>query len=307
MSPPTAISILSLNVAGIKARERRTQLFHWLINHTSADVFLLQETHLYPADEESTWSKDWAGYAAASLPILERSAWWSPSDTSRTGGSAILIRPSRRHLFSTSQVHTSPLHRGAHTTIICEFKSAQYALHSIYAPSAPDLRLLFFNDLPTSSPPDPPNTTAVYGGDYNCVNVPGRDTRNMPHYAAPGAKELNDFCLQRELADAWLEQSDDQLRAAGGGFTRHVRSTNSASRIDRIYLSAGAALDDIVSIDVIPQPDLTDHDCVQISLTPPLRHPKPNKWRLNTSLLDDQYFLLLLECPWEVHLTHYPT
>ena len=305
MVSPPALSILSLNVAGLKSRERRKQLFHWLLNHTSADVFLLQETHLYPANEEFSWSKEWAGFAAASLPILERSAWWSPSDTSHSGGTAILIRPARRHLFKTQQVSTSPQHRGAHTTIICDYNSAQYSLHSIYAPSTAAHRLAFFNDLPASSPPDPPNSIGVYGGDYNCVNVPGRDTRNMPHYAAPGAAELNDFCLQRELADAWLAQSQEQLQNADGGFTHHIPATTSASRIDRIYLSA-SALDDLASIEVVPHPDVTDHDGVLMSLVAAPPTPKSSRWRLNTRLLEDQTFLQVLKCAWEIHLSDYP-
>ena len=50
------------------------------------------------------------------------------------------------------------------------------------------------------------------------------NTRNMPNYSAPGATEFNDFCIQRGLADAWLDQSYEQLQNnADGGFTHHTR------------------------------------------------------------------------------------
>jgi hypothetical protein len=125
----------------------------------------------------------------------------------------------------------------------------------------------------------------------------------MPNYNAPGERELNDFCLQRLLVDGWLAQPPEQQ--GQGGFTRHARNTGAASRIDRIYISA-AASDDISSVKVIPQPDLTDHDGVQLTLRTRGKNQKTKTWRLNLGMLDNQRFLTLLHIVWEVHLHFYP-
>jgi hypothetical protein len=176
--------------------------------------------------------------------------------------------------------------------------------HSIYAPAQAQQRLDFFRALP-ATPIDPVSHTSIYGGDYNCVHVPGRDTRDMPHYASPGATELNDFCVQRGTTDVWLAQSYEQLQLAAGGFTRFSTGSNSASRIDRIYVSA-AALDNVSTVEVVPQPDLTDHEGVQVQLSPAVHPKKSNTWRMNLTLLEDPRFINLITTAWEIHLHSYP-
>ena len=50
-------SIYSMNVRGLKDRNKRVQVFSWLKNR-NANIFLLQETHSTP-DTENIWKEDW--------------------------------------------------------------------------------------------------------------------------------------------------------------------------------------------------------------------------------------------------------
>jgi len=135
---------------------------------------------------------------------------------------------------------------------------------------------------------------AIYGGDYNCVNIPDRDTRNMPQYSNQGATKLNLFCQYQAIVDVWVHISDQQREGAGGGFTRFAPNSQAASRIDRIYASS-PHLNQISNISTIPQPDLTDHEGVQIQIKPNSGLTKPRNWRLNVGTLHDPKFVDRLE------------
>ena len=54
------LKIVSLNVRGIRAKDKRLKLFRWFIDVHRADIVLLQETHSSPHDEIS-WTDEWAG------------------------------------------------------------------------------------------------------------------------------------------------------------------------------------------------------------------------------------------------------
>ena len=176
----TATTILSLNVGGLKTKQRRTQLFHWLIQSTQADIFLIQETHLHPAQEKEEWTREWAGYQiATNTDPNQRASWWSESDSAYSGGTAILLRPSRVNSIKIKSATTTTQFRGGRTSVSAVVDLTRVSLHSIYAPATPTTRDEFFSHL-LEHPPDDGGVMAIYGGDYNCVNIPDRDTRNMP-------------------------------------------------------------------------------------------------------------------------------
>ena len=292
------LRVLSLNVGGIKDDQRRRDIFHWLLASTNADVFLLQETHLYPSNLTHKWTMEWANYAIATSSLHQRCSWWSPSDTAYSGGTAILLRPSRRNRLRVTSVSISAAHRGAHTSITCSFSNSRLSLHSIYAPAAPVSRLAFYAAL-SSSERDGQGTVSVYGGDYNCVNVVARDTIYMPHYSNQGAEQLAAACVDRSLVDLWLETAtEEQLHS--GGFTRRSPTSTAASRIDRIYASA-ASVQSFSDIHVVPQPDLTDHDGVEVTFTSDgPRPPRAQWWSLNPAHLKDEVLVSSLADGWRM-------
>ena len=61
------ISIVSLNVDGIRDDDKRTQIFEYL-RSLKHDFFLLQETHVQSEDVEA-WSTEWGVHASGVLVV----------------------------------------------------------------------------------------------------------------------------------------------------------------------------------------------------------------------------------------------
>ena len=59
----TDLTVVSLNVRGIRSRDKRLKIFYWIKVKHKADIVCLQETHTTLADEK-LWEDDWGGTIA---------------------------------------------------------------------------------------------------------------------------------------------------------------------------------------------------------------------------------------------------
>ena len=125
------LTILSLNVNGLRDSTKRTNLFSWLklLPH---DLILLQDTHFSPLDE-SLWTQQWG------LPVV----WASHNAALSTNRSCSLsLLPSPHHLTRLTFFSAS-----------FPFHSDPILFASIYIPAQHTPRTLFLQQL--SLPPFP--------------------------------------------------------------------------------------------------------------------------------------------------------
>ena len=277
-----ALSVIAVNACGLNARDKRIRFFHWL-RSLDVDVILLSETHCSSAEAAMLWASDWH--------IQSDSSAFSLSSSAHTGGSAILLHPraltrSRHCRFST---HHS--FNGALTLATVEYAGTCYSFASIYAPVDSPSRLAFFRHLCSVSFPAGP---LIMGGDFNCVENPARDHRGIsPAYHAqqPGGALLADLCARRQLVDGWLT-----FYGAGGPppFTRYSPTSESATRIDRLYVSATLATS-ISAMSVVSAP-WTDHAAVELRIGASTRPTA--SWRFNDLMLRSPSFCSQIRIAW---------
>ena len=75
-----SLDFVSLNVNGIKDKDKRNGIFKWL-KEQNADVYMLQETHAVSDEEINQWSIEWNGQIYAS------------NGTNFSRGVAMLVKP----------------------------------------------------------------------------------------------------------------------------------------------------------------------------------------------------------------------
>ena len=61
-----ALSLITLNVNGIRDRSKRSRVFQFC-RQLGADVVFLQETHIASDDDVHLWSYEWGGGFFASI------------------------------------------------------------------------------------------------------------------------------------------------------------------------------------------------------------------------------------------------
>jgi hypothetical protein len=123
--------------------------------------------------------------------------------------------------------------------------------------------------------------TLVLGGDFNCVEDPQKDRFGFNTPNDPSRAELVDLTTSLHLEDSWRVVHG----ARAGGWTWSAR--NSASRIDRLYVSSSASRE-VGSVRTESSGIISDHKMVVMEMEcPGLAVFGPGAWRLNTSLLED--------------------
>ena len=153
---------------------------------------------------------------------------------------------------------------------------------SVYAPTTPRERKVFFNNLWTYKTGD---TNILIGGDFNCVTNPDKDKRGgNPLSGTVGTKELRTFYETLQLKDVWREKHrNDNI------FTWHNKDFTLRSRLDRWYISETLVNRSNSHIRACPY---SDHSTVEIQIqTERQRSRGKGVWKMNTNLLKDKHFL----------------
>jgi exonuclease III len=214
------LSVVSANVQGLKDAHKRLSLFTYYKGLSTADIFLLQETHCTSSTLAQTWSQDALQSGFGSLFTQGQTAiLW------RLSSSLLSHPPSQLNLVSQT------LLAGERSTdVVFDVGPDKIHIFSVYVPSSPPaFRCSFLEDLrrAVSTSPHP---LLLLGGDWNCVTDPMLDSTS-PDGANTGSVQMLHMVQSLHLTDTFRKL-----------FPHKKLFTNKAShgadrRLDRFYTS----------------------------------------------------------------------
>src|SRR3954464_13256413 len=262
------LTILSLNVNGLRGSERRSNLFTWLkLSHT--DIIFLQDTHWTPEDSK-LWSEQW-GFTAL----------WSSHN-------AIL---STNRSITLTTIDTPTLPRILIAKVSHPSFTEEYFVGSSYLPADRLERSQFLDTLPLSLP----MTLSLLVGDFNILanpaldHVPAQSAASHPHW-----NYLSSTLQRWELVDLLRTQSETKVQCTHWQTSGHSRV---GTRIDYIFIDP--ALDSLFSPLEASICPFTDHISLSTSLKVHSNAPHgASTWKFNISLLQSDLFRSAVEKLW---------
>lgn len=270
----TALSIISVNVNGLRDRDKRAGFVQWLCSLPSpADVVCLQECHCVSVDEVSFWFPG-SGLLCAVSPGSNHSC-----------GCIVLFRPTLSLIRSWSDDHGRFLQ--------CEFsyRGKVFRVACVYAPNRNPEREEFYDDVCVRVDPSVPT---VLCGDFNAVfhrllDRVGSDPADTVRESSVALAHLFSSCC---VTDIWR-----YLHPSTNSFTWSRWNDLVASRIDLVGCPY-AWISSVGCCDILPFP-FSDHCALFFSVSvPDAISPGPGLWKLNSSILDEPEFVLLISNFW---------
>lgn len=258
------IKLLTLNVNGIAEQHKRNLVFAYL-KTLNFDIVYLQETHSASNGDSIKWTEEWGG----------RAVWNHGSHRSR--GAAVLFNP--RLQINIEELNMD--NEGRIVALKTRIEEKELNIVNIYAPTVPVERKRFFQELwKYLTGVD----NIILGGDFNCIPDPKVDKiGGDPNSGTVGMAELQTLTSLLQITDIWRDKNPSQQT-----FTWHNRNYNQQSRLDRWYVPQKNAETTSVYVHACP---FSDHSAVELQLQPlDERRTGPGVWKLNTSLLQDEYF-----------------
>ena len=122
-----SISLISLNVNGIRDKEKRLTLFKWL-QEKNTDLCLLQETHGECIEDVNMWCNEWGGTI------------YSAFGSNMSRGVAIMFKP--KLALDHKVIETDV--EGRFLILELSVDEKKYVVINIYAPNNRRQRELFF-------------------------------------------------------------------------------------------------------------------------------------------------------------------
>ena len=266
------LKLLSVNVQGLRTREKRLTLFHALLQG-QWDIVFLQETHHTSNIEAETWLQQGAGPGRP----LQWQGFWSHGSATRKG-TGILINPGSDFQAAPEAVVTD--RAGRIVRVDGTLHDEPLTLVNVYAPCEKETRVDFFlNGLQSLLPTDRP---MCVGGDFNCIPSQHDQQGSASQHRLVGYQGGLELVQDRlDLVDAWRHQHPTDRH----GFTH--RADTSASRLDRWLIShslLGRLYNTAIEISAgLPG----DHVPVSMTLRPTTHLPRgPGVWGFPVHLLD---------------------
>ena len=261
----TELSIITLNVNGIRDYKKRSILFDFL-KRGKYDVIFLQETHISSVDECVLWNRE-SGFKG----------YWSLGTTSSCGV-GILLRDSSRFTHCAFRCDGE----GRIITLDCSFNNQDFRFISIYVPTDGSQRIEYFQNLDRHLIT---RRRLIIGGDFNCMLDLAKDKRGgNESLGGTGAPHLKTLLARFSLVDIWRKQHQ-----TGQQFTWQNKLGTIKCRLDKFYISSSLAKDYDIESTIESYP-YSDHDIALITLTVERSSSNvgPGVWKLNTSLLNDK-------------------
>ena len=262
-----ALTIVSLNVNGLRSVDKRAGVFRWLQSLPRLpDVVCLQETHCASEEECGLW-----------FSVTGLSSVVSPGSR-HSCGCVLLYRPHLTFVRAWCD--------GVGRFLLCEFsfRSKIFRVACVYASNRSSARDLFLDEVGDRIDPSIPTLLC---GDFNTVvdrglDRSGSDPLDTTRESSLALSRLLDGCC---VVDAW-RFSHPGVRA----FTWLRPNGAFASRIDLIGLPVVWA-PALVSCDIVPCP-FSDHCAVLLCTgVPDLLERGPGLWKLNVSVLSEADFV----------------
>ena len=224
MSPPRtpSLQLLSLNVNGLRGRQKRAALFAAL-QAGPWHVVALQETHHASQAEAAQWCREGAGPTAP----WDGPSFWA-SGTSASRGVALLFKASPL-LSSITPAAVDP--NGRFVAAQGNLCGCQITLASVYAPVERQERAPVFQH--SLMPALPAGTPLALGGDWNCVAGDQDLVGGQPSTRQSGFHS-GLLPLQQALG---LLDAFRHLHPQASEFTHTATSGSSSARIDRWLVS----------------------------------------------------------------------
>ena len=259
------ISLLSLNVRGIRDKLKRSKIFSW-IRHQRSDIILLQETFL-TLDMEPIIKIEYNYHCLFN------------HGTNHSRGVAIFIRKNGS---------IEPLQHFSHfdgRVIAVRIKCGDnvYFVLNVYAPTRRNEKPKFFRELSKwLQKTKYLNDLLVFGGDWNYVQNTRLDTRGMS-CTYKQADWFNKLRKRFHVIDVWREMFPFKKQ-----FTWRQLSLKIFSRLD-YWLVKDLLLSYVLSTEIKPVPNC-DHCAITLRLQTSDTVRGCGMWKFNNSLLKDVEF-----------------
>ena len=258
--------IVTLNVNGMRSREKRSQILE-TFKFLNANIIMLQETHAVSTDE---WLKGWKG-----------PSFWAPG-TPNARGCALLVDPGHEILKTLEDPEGryifAKLRKGL---------SGVFSVVCIYAPDSPGERAVFLESLLNKLSEFCGQDPVIMAGDFNFVENTKRDRLGSNQDLAQftrGNFEFNQIAGHFNLKDVHL-----MLNIETPSYTWSNTKGDVQSRLDRIYISDCVPWT-VVSLKTL-NVSFSDHKILEMGLKFEARTKRgKGYWKLNTAVLGDLSF-----------------
>ena len=265
----TDFKICSLNVKGLRDRNKRRELFLWLREKTFS-LYFLQETHS-TVNDITCWNNEW-----------DSKAIWSHG-TSNSKGTAILFHSK----FDCSIIKSVADPNGRYIIVDIKVSDKIFTCVNIYAPNddCPQFFVGIDNVLD-----DFQGDNIIYGGDFNSVlNLCLDKKGGRPRTNFKARSEILKFMDKRCLVDIWRNMNPDLKM-----FTWKSNSNPPIfCRLD--YFLITKTLKTCIESSDITHGYRTDHSMVSIVLNNNYEKPGKGFWKLNVSLLSDPDYIKMVK------------
>ena len=292
MSParPPSLQLLSLNVNGIRGKQKRAALFSAL-QAGPWHVISLQETHHASQEEAAQWCKEGAGPAAP----WDGPSFWA-AGSSASCGVALLFKPTPLLSGLTAAV-SDP--NGRFVAAQGSLSGSQTMFASVYAPADRQERAPFFQQ--QLQPALPTGTPLVLGGDWNCVaedlDLVGGQPGTRQHGFHNGLLPLSHALGLHDVFRL--------LHPTATDFTHTATTGCSSARLDRWLVSD--SLLTAVSAATITDTRPGDHYGVSLSISPATAPPHgPGVWSLPTFILSHPALQTLMKAQIQSFMAAHP-
>ena len=259
------LSIITLNVNGIRAEKKRLVLFDFL-KSSSFDVMFLQEAHIATVEDCIRWNRE-SGFKG----------YWSLGATNSCGV-GILLRDHSRFKNCSFRCDSD----GRIVTFDCTFQKQDFRFLSVYVPTDGSQRIEFFQNFDRHLVT---RRRIIMGGDFNCMFDLDKDKLGgNSTLGSTGVPHLKKLLTRFSLVDVWRKQHTNDRQ-----FTWQNKFGTIKCRLDKFYVTSSLLKDFLVDSEIIAYP-YSDHDLVRVSLNvvQSSNNIGPGVWKLNVSLLNEQ-------------------
>ena len=264
--------MLSLNARGLRSLEKRKSLLIWL-QKQNADIIFLQETYS-TKDIENIWKCQWKG------------SIYFAHGSNRSCGVLILVKDSLE--FDLKSILADD--NGRYILLNAIVQGCNYFFGNIYAPNKVREQCSFFEELEKKKDAfiADENHRIIIGGDFNVVNNPDLDCSGGTPKEKESIKFLNSICLNYDLIDIRRTRNPDRKL-----FSWKQKNPLVQRRLD-FWLISDVCQDEVEETN-IKTAIRTGHSAITISFKSLDEQTRgPSYWKLNSSLVDDENYVLAI-------------
>ncbi|VDI81458.1 blast:Transposon TX1 uncharacterized 149 kDa protein [Mytilus galloprovincialis] len=267
------IHICTLNVKGLRDKEKRTRFYQWIKNQKSLITFI-QESHFDENLEKKL-------YTETSNVI------YFSHGTTQSRGVAIIID----NKLECKVINENKDKDGRILMLNIEIENIIYSLINIYAPNIETERNKFFKNL-SDFISNYAIGTVILGGDMNdALSNLDRKLTNGKRKNIKPVNSLKSLIKTHNLIDIWRYLNPKKVQ-----FTWKRQNFSQASRIDYFLINKDFVLN-TKSSDIRPALiKSTDHQGVSLKLQSVTAESKgPGYWKLNNSILEENEYCKEIE------------